>query len=295
FAALFIVPWMIKNAIVVKNPVAPFFNSLFPNPYFHVSFERIYRLMMRQYNGFGEHDWREYLRAPWELTMVGDRLQGLFEPLFLLAPVGLWSLGRRIGRRLWLAAALFALPWLSNAGTRFLIPALAFVSLAMAIALWQAPRKVAAAVAGILVTAHAAASWPSVLELYNRGWHLGDPPWRAALHIEREADYLRHEFPLYNIGVRIDDTVPRGQRVMILTGMAESYTARELVGTYQSALGELLADRLGLPIFRDNQPTWNIRLEWPTRELEAVRIIQTASHETELWSIHDLVLFSGSA
>src|SRR5262249_52647143 len=119
--------------------------------------------------------------------------------------------------------------------------------------------------------------------------------WRAALHNEREADYLRHEFPLYNIGVRIDDTVPRGQRVMILTGMAESYTARELVGTYQSALGELLADRLGLPIFRDNQPTWNIRLEWPTRELEAVRIIQTASHETELWSIHDLVLFSGSA
>src|SRR5262249_8224473 len=30
FAAPFIAPWMIKNAIVVRNPVAPFFNNVFP-------------------------------------------------------------------------------------------------------------------------------------------------------------------------------------------------------------------------------------------------------------------------
>ena len=42
-AAAMIVPWMVKNWIWLHNPVAPFLNSVFPNPYVMVSFEREYR------------------------------------------------------------------------------------------------------------------------------------------------------------------------------------------------------------------------------------------------------------
>ncbi len=39
-ALVFIAPWMIKNIIVMNNPVAPFFNRVFPNPFIHVQFEQ---------------------------------------------------------------------------------------------------------------------------------------------------------------------------------------------------------------------------------------------------------------
>jgi len=38
-AAIMIAPWMIKNAVWLRNPVSPFFNDVFANPYIHVSFE----------------------------------------------------------------------------------------------------------------------------------------------------------------------------------------------------------------------------------------------------------------
>src|SRR5262249_52465526 len=42
-AAIGIAPWMLKNWIWLDNPVAPFFNRLFPNPYVLASFEDGYR------------------------------------------------------------------------------------------------------------------------------------------------------------------------------------------------------------------------------------------------------------
>jgi 4-amino-4-deoxy-L-arabinose transferase-like glycosyltransferase len=42
-ATLLIAPWLIKNTIEVHNPVAPFANRLFRNPYTHISFEDQYR------------------------------------------------------------------------------------------------------------------------------------------------------------------------------------------------------------------------------------------------------------
>jgi hypothetical protein len=85
-AALFVLPWMIKNQIFAGNPFAPFANRLFPNPYVHVSFEEQYRFDLRHYHLTG------WLRAPWELTVKGERLQGFFGPLFLLMPLSLLSL-----------------------------------------------------------------------------------------------------------------------------------------------------------------------------------------------------------
>ena len=106
----------------------------------HVSFEEQYRFDLRHYHLTG------WLHAPWELTVKGERLQGFFGPLFLLMPLALLSLRGREGRRLLLAGAIFALPWFLNIGTRFLIPALPPLTLALALAL-RSPAGLLPAVA----------------------------------------------------------------------------------------------------------------------------------------------------
>ena len=139
---------MIKNAVFVGNPVAPFANALFPNQYVHVSFEKQYLSNLRHYH------LTSALQAPWELTVKGEKLQGFFGPVFLLMPLALLSLRRREGRRLLFAGAVFAIPWFFNIGTRFLIPALPPLTLALALAL---ARPVALLPAIALL--HAFLSW----------------------------------------------------------------------------------------------------------------------------------------
>jgi hypothetical protein len=295
FASLFIIPWMLKNAILASNPFAPFFNRLFPNPYIHVSFEQTYAYFMRHYSGLADHNWSDYLQFPRELAVAGGKLQGLLGPLFLLAPLGLLSLRKRLGRRVCLGAALFALPWFSNIGTRFLIPALVFISLAMALAIWEQPKPVAAAVSAILVAAHAVACWPPVTGRWNRHpvWRLGDAPWRAALRLEPENEYVSRAVPAYNAARMIDRLVPPGGRVFSPEAIPDAYTSREVIVSYQSALGEILMDDLLTPVLRDFGPVWTFRFEWNPQDLKGVRFIQTASHESEKWSIHEVLLFSG--
>lgn len=299
-AALFIAPWMLKNAIIIDNPVAPFFNRVFPNRYVHVSFERTYLFLMRHYGDLGKSDWRDYLHLPWELTVRGEKVQGVLGPLFLLAPLGLFSLRQKMGRRLWLAAAVFALPWLSNMGTRFLMPSLVFISLAMALALWQLPRAPAFAISALLVAGHAMACWPAVMGRWNSSWRLPAAPWRAALRIESETRYLERTFPDYQFARLIDRAVPAGARVLSCHGIAEAYTNRDIIANYQSALAEVLLDHLMAPALHNWSPAWSIRLKWRPQTLTALRLIQTGSPESEQpldfeqWSIHELRLISAA-
>ena len=116
-AALVIAPWLLKNWIYLHNPLAPFFNRQFPNPYVMAGFEDIYRRMMAIYQ----------LRSRWEIPMqvtTYGSLSGLLGPVFLLAPLGLVALRRKEGRQLWLAALIFSLNYFSNIAARFLIPPL---------------------------------------------------------------------------------------------------------------------------------------------------------------------------
>src|SRR5207253_6251588 len=152
-SVLFILPWTLKNWLWIGNPITPFGNRLFPNPYVHISFEEDYRRYQRDY---GITSIKQFAR---ELT-VGHLLIGVLGPLFLLAPLSLLSLRTQQGRRLLCAGAVFALPYLANIGTRFLIPALPLFSLAMALPLMRFPIVLIA-----LVIAHAVSCWPDVLKL----------------------------------------------------------------------------------------------------------------------------------
>jgi hypothetical protein len=293
-AAVMAVPWLVKNAIIVGNPVAPFFNSVFENPYVHVSFERLYAFYMRHYGGLAEKNWTDYLRFPWEVAVSGGHLQGLLGPLFLGAPLGLAALRSKLGRRVWMAAVVFGLPWLANAGTRFLIPALVWISLAMAMAIWQLPRAPAAALSALLVAGHAVGSWPTVIDKWNKQlpWTLGEAPWRAALGIEPEEQYLKRVMPTYSLSRLLDEKVPAGRRVFAPEGVAEAYTSREVLISYQCAKCEVLMDHLLTPVIEDFGPVRNLRFEWTERELRGLRLVQTGADEREMWSIHELLLFS---
>jgi hypothetical protein len=68
FAALMIAPWMIKNALWLDNPVSPFLNQVFPNPYIHISFEKDYGRHMRHYGLKSDAE------IPLEVTVRGGAL-----------------------------------------------------------------------------------------------------------------------------------------------------------------------------------------------------------------------------
>lgn len=280
-AAAMILPWMIRNAVLSGNPLAPLMNRLFPNPHFHISTEEQLARSLRSYEGV---TWRN---LPWELAVRGRRLQGFVGPVFLLAPLALLGLRRRECRWLLAAAGLLALPWLFNIGARFLMPSLAFLALALAATL---PRRVALA----CLVLHAVLSLPPVAAAYAepRAWRLEGLPWRAALRLESEQDYLRRTLWEYRVAEVVSEHVSAPERVLDLLGAPTAYLEVEAVAPWQSAAG----DRLGyaLQIGRLIEEGMFIELEgrWPERELTAIRFAQTVAGPLQ-WGINEVQLFCG--
>jgi hypothetical protein len=123
-------PWTIRNLLFYGNPVFPFANAIFTNPYVHPWSEHLYRINMRSYAGI-----HSLLQIPLELTVRGDLLQGLIGPVFLLLPIGLLAARFPQGRRMLLAGALLLAPYTQNIGARFFLPPLVFFTCALALAL----------------------------------------------------------------------------------------------------------------------------------------------------------------
>ena len=175
-------PWIARNWIWYQNPVAPFANSIFRNPYVHVIFEQDYSESLRHY---GMPSLRPLAL---EATIRGQYIGGIIGPVFLLLPVALLALRYRAGRRLLLAGALVFSTYFTNIGARFLIPCLPFFSLALGLAFAEAAPFLAA-----LMLFHAAASWPPVLNRYVNPncWRLVRFPYKAALRITPPDEFLR--------------------------------------------------------------------------------------------------------
>lgn len=284
-ATLMVLPWMIKNWIVVQNPVSPFFNRWFRNPYTHISFEDHYRWHMRNYPGLKSH-WE----IPLEVTVRGTVLCGLLGPVFLLAPLALLSLRDERGRRLLFATAVFGATYLANIGTRFLIPPLPFLALAMALALarWRWALEVT-------TVAHLVLSWPSAMPLYcdPHAWRLHKIAWKEALRIRSTEETLWSQFPDYRVARLVEEKVPAGERVLTFNPIPEAYTTREVLVVYQSALGEVLGDMLWTPLIPDAQPTRQIEFHFSPVRAQAVRVVQTASSSPNHWSVAEFRVYRG--
>ena len=282
-ASLWIAPWLIKNAIVVGNPVAPFANSVFRNPYVHVAFEEDYRAYLRTYD----------LRAsrweiPLEVTVRGQALCGLLGPVFLLAPIGLLAWRLSHGARLVIAALVFGSVYASNIGTRFLLMTLPFIALAMSSVLARFPALLA-----LTVALHAVTSWPDLMKLYCHpyAWRLDRVQWKAALRLESEDGFLTRKWPTYTVARMIDALTPEPALIFSFAQTAEAYCTREIMVSFQSAEGTVLRNSLWTPLIVDMQPTRHLNFTFPEKRVRRARLIQTANNSNDHFAVHELRFF----
>jgi hypothetical protein len=287
FSSLMITPWMLKNWIIVRNPVAPFGNAIFRNPYFHPIFEKEYAEAMQ---GYGVTDKRT---LPLEVTIRGEKTGGILGVVFLAAPLALLALRERHGRRLLATGLLLGLPYFADIGTRFLIPALPFVSLAMALAVRSTPGIGTALLAALMIF-HGISSWPDELRRYTGkfAWRLDHILVRPALRLIPQEQYLR-ENEGYGAARLVEATVPQGERILGLRGVAYAYCNRVFLVSYQSALSQTLIDSMNMGWAEAYQPTQVLTFQFPERSVRRLRVLETGivdDPDTQ-WSVHELRFF----
>ena len=282
-AAVAMAPWLLKNWIYLQNPVAPFFNRQFPNPYITVGFEEIYRRMLAMY------DLKSRWEIPMQVTTYGS-VSGLLGPVFLLAPLGLLALRRREGRHLWLAALVFSVNYFSNIAARFLIPPMPFVALALTLGLSAVLPQLAVVVALL----SAALSWPSIVPRYAHGdaWRLLRIPWREALRIRPEEGYLERRLDHYGVDRLIEEKTAPGSTVFTFVPVPEAYTSRHIRVEYQAAANQIAGKILWTAAAEEYAPTWRLTFRFPPATLRGLRVVQTNRGE-DTWSIHELRIYQG--
>ena len=277
-------PWLLKNWIWLGNPLSPFLNRVFPNPFTHISFEDEYRRYFRTY------DLPTLKPLFWMVTVTGQ-LGGQLGPVFLLTPLALLGLRKAEGRRVLLAGLFFLLPYPQNLGARFLIPCLPYAALGIALALEFSPGAQAAA-----VMLAALLAWPKIIDRYGAPgrWKIADAPWKAALGIIPQDRYLLQRDPTWVTARMLDEFVPDGKRVWSTSPVAEAYSATEVLVSYYSAEGELIQDILTTAVKPNYQPLWNFRYTFSPSTLTHVRLLQSAESGTDIWSIGEIQFFLGS-
>ncbi|MEO8098595.1 MAG: discoidin domain-containing protein [Acidobacteriota bacterium] len=226
-----------------------------------------------------------YPRLPLDLTVLGERVDGLLGPVFLLAPMALLSLRHPAGRRLMLATLIFAAPCLGAMETRALIAALPFLSLALALVLteWQLA-------APAVLAAHVIFSWPGVVALYadDETWLPKIPEWRAALRVEPEDKYLMRALPGYYTGRVLETLVPEGQRVLALSPFQQVYHTRQIVDGQQSDLGRRAREIIWAAYVPDRLPVQRYEFRLPEQALRGVTLIPEDFARQARWGVNEI-------
>ena len=138
---------------------------------------------------------------------------------------------------------------------------------------------------------HAVASWPSQITDYSHPyvWRIQRFPYKAALRITPEDDYLRTYLPEFEIARMVEENVPAGQPVFSLNGFSESYTSRDVIEGFQGALNNTLNDFMVAGGLEDWQPTRLLVFSFPERAMRRVRLLETAQASGfEQWNVHEL-------
>jgi hypothetical protein len=283
-AAVLIIPTLVKNWVIVRNPVSPFFNRVFPNPYIHVSFEQDVLARMRAYDSI-----HSVWQIPYEVTLSGAALQGILGPLFLLAPLSLLALRFPAGRRLLVAALIFLAPYPANLGTRFLLPAAMFIAPGIGIGLnaWSG-------IIPPILMMHALLSWPSNIHWYSdiNCWRLGQTPIRAALRIESEDEYLRKRMGAeYEMARLMERLTPPGSHIFSLGVPIMAYCARDILPSFYSAFNLRLLYTLCAGFDLRLQPLRVVTFRFEPQRLRGVRLLEGKATKPTVPSIHELRIF----
>ena len=281
FAAISVLPWILRNQFWYGNPLAPFFNRLFSNPYFFVVEEQIYRRNLTTYG------WLEsYSQIPHELFFDGRHLQGVIGFGFLLFPLIFLGLRDSFGRRMLLALALFVAVYPSNVGVRFLFPALAMGAVLIAWSLRSlAPLLVVAALL------HAYAAWPSVLRRYipENSWILGrSPKWRVVTRQTPEREFLRARSPEFAMAELMNEANPSSGIVHGFAPFAEAHSPHHLCLEFASAKCKLIGHLIYTAVYSDLYPTIVESRKFRRTETSAIRLKLNSDDESQVWMIHEV-------
>ena len=279
-------PCLIKNQVMLGNPLFPFANKLFPNRVIQPAFEDVMARQMRSYGSV------RFSEIPRETTVRGLRLTGVVGPIFLLAPLALLTLRRREGRQLLLATLVFGLPYFANLGTRFLLPCLPFLSIAMALALAR-PVWLGCAV----LLSHAVLCYPQVLSLYADpgAWRLESMQWTAALRLKPETLVLKETLPEYEMSLELNKAVPAAQQIFGLSGFPQLYTEPQIVFSGQSSQSNSYRDTLLTPVLAELRPTHRFTMAFAPRSVDAIRISARVPVGEEPWSVTELRIGRGGS
>ncbi len=283
-AGLLGLPWLIKNWMWLGNPVSPFFNAYFPNPYIHLSFEKEYLAYFRNYG------LTSFRSLPWLVTVGGD-LGGLLGPLFLLTPVVFLNWKSKPGRWCLVAMVCMMLAYPGNIGARFLLPALPFAALGIAMALESLP-----VVPVVAIMLAAVLAWPRVIDSYRDpagSWQIHSVPWKEALRLKDSDAFLFFRIPHILIAREMDEKVRDGGRVWSTSVTADAYTKRDVIVNQNSAEGQLIEDILMTAMDKGLHPSWNLRAAFPKQKISRLRLVQTAESKDDTWSIGEVRLFLG--
>ncbi len=292
-SALFVLPWTLKNAWIVGNPVAPFYNRVFANPNVTIQWEDAYVEWAKHYSHEPRPRTEELAEAPLELTVHGGKLGGMVGPVFLLAPLALLAWRRPAVKALLAAAVICALPWWANVGTRFLIPSLVFGSLAMGMALSALPGRWRYGVGCLVLVGHSLSGWPDLLLLWHSGqvWRLTEIPWAAALRIEPEHEYLQRRIPYFKAAQILAREAGPDDRVLSLEPLAEAYFSADLRVSYQGAPNEDLYRGILAAIEPDLWPARELRVQWNERVLTGFRVVQRNDHPSSHWILSEIQFY----
>jgi hypothetical protein len=278
-ASLTMVPWLVRNLILTGNPAAPLLNWLFPNPYFHAATERQLAETLRSIGH--AQPWT----IPWQLAF-GDGFAGTFGPLLLVLPLGLLALRRPAGRWCWAAALLLALPWYSNTGARFLMPAVALAALTLGMVL---PRPAAWAV----IALQAVLCWPQAIDFRETryAFRLHEFPFRAALRSEPEDDYLWRHADEFKLARVVESQTPPDAKILALLSVANAYLARDVRVGWQSAQTDNLLDALRQAT-TGTESWYQWKASWPIAPLRGLRFRVPDARPSEC-DFNDVFIYSG--
>jgi hypothetical protein len=290
-ASAFVIPWLAKNAVVTGNPVAPLYNRYFPNPYLTESWERSYLAWLKTYAAPGESV--SVIDNALDLTIRGERLAEFIGPVFLLAPLALLAWRHPLALPLLASASVFAIPWLSNAGGRFLIPSLLFFSLSLGLLLERLPRNFAISLGFSVLLIHAAANWPWLLPKWHQGWawRLSGIPWKYALRLAPEHEYLATWVPNHLTSQILSKNARPNDRVFTFDPLPEAYAPVEIMVSFQGALNEQLRRVISASAHLDLMPIRRQKIAWTPQHLRGLRIVQTQSHQSSEWVLSEVCLF----
>jgi hypothetical protein len=285
-AVLPVIPWALRNVIWFQNPVFPLFNRLFPNPYLYPIVEDELRTITAHY---AEVTWQH---IPWQAT-AGGQLQGIIGPVFLTAPLALLAWRIPAARQFLYALAFLLLVYPANTGTRFLIPSLPFLSLAMAVAILRIP-KIGTTLAAATLIAHALLSWYSLIPRWSKDyqWRIDAVDWRAALRITPERKFFAAHWPDYERGLLLDRYVAPGERVLSPNMGQMAYHRREILGFSDSSAGRRAFITYMLPVVPALGNTAYREIRFPAVETRAVRLVAASALDTDV-RISEVRFFDG--